>query len=343
MAGHPLPLAPAGNRVLRAWRLSAIGLLAAIPALAVWQGLHPPCLEYGLAAFLGVAVGLVTHLICLVLLRGGTPPFFVRLLTVCAAGLLLVLLTYLFLFFGCTETLPDHFHREILGWEMRPEAREELEGPPRKTVNQLLTEWDSETDRVYTSSSLAVMYALFLLLWVLLFVGLGVAFALVLRIRELMDVIGCYDVEGLRSRVESARCKCAEFGELAGELREHLGWASRHLTREPDRDPGSSLTKTRMALELLLISVYTTEMGKPPRKPQLGDILVDNQFTRKLTPPRIVDLLDEIRLLGNLGPHAGKNPTAKDAVLALDRLCEVIDWFAERTNVPDGKATSEGS
>jgi hypothetical protein len=47
-------------------------------------------------------------------------------------------------------------------------------------------------------------------------------------------------------------------------------------------DAASSLTKSRVVLEKLLIRVYVIEMGQDPRKPLLGDMLAENQFTRRI-------------------------------------------------------------
>ena len=40
-------------------------------------------------------------------------------------------------------------------------------------------------------------------------------------------------------------------------------------------DAASSLTKSRIVMEKILISVYMAEMGKEPKKPLLGDILAE--------------------------------------------------------------------
>jgi hypothetical protein len=93
-------------------------------------------------------------------------------------------------------------------------------------------------------------------------------------------------------------------------------------------DPGSSLTKARIVLERLAIRVYTAEMRGEPKKPLLGDILSDNQFTRKLER-RIVSRMNSIRDMGNLGPH-GERVDPKDAARVLDDLCDVLDWHLQR-------------
>lgn len=107
---------------------------------------------------------------------------------------------------------------------------------------------------------------------------------------------------------------------LGQELR--LAWEYIHP------DPGSSLTKSRLVMEKLLNIVYTLEQGHEPRKPLIGDMLADNQFTRKIER-RILSRMNAVRDLGNLGPH-GERVQPNDAAHALDDLCEVLDWYLRR-------------
>lgn len=93
-------------------------------------------------------------------------------------------------------------------------------------------------------------------------------------------------------------------------------------------DAASSLTKSRMILEKIAIRVYVAEMGTEPRKPLLGEMLADNQFTRKIDR-RIVSRMNSVRDMGNLGPH-GEAVEARDAARVLDDLCEVLDWYMQR-------------
>jgi hypothetical protein len=93
-------------------------------------------------------------------------------------------------------------------------------------------------------------------------------------------------------------------------------------------DAGSSLTKSRIVMEKLLIEVFKREMGTDPRKPLLGEILADNQFTRKLDR-RILSRMNAIRDMGNLGPH-GERVEASDAARVLDDLCVILDWYLQR-------------
>src|SRR5579862_4705371 len=107
---------------------------------------------------------------------------------------------------------------------------------------------------------------------------------------------------------------------FAQSLRAALGYI--------DSDPGSSLTKSRIVMEKLLIEVFTTEMGKDPRKPLLAEMLTDNQFTRKIDR-RILARMNSIRDMGNLGPH-GEPVEPNDAARVLEDLLTVIEWYMQR-------------
>ncbi len=102
-------------------------------------------------------------------------------------------------------------------------------------------------------------------------------------------------------------------------------------------DAASSLTKSRIVLEKLILSVYLSEMKREPRKSLLGDMLADNQFTKKIER-RILTRMNAIRDMGNLGPH-GERVQPSDAARVLEDLCEVLEWYAGRYPV----ATARGS
>jgi hypothetical protein len=93
-------------------------------------------------------------------------------------------------------------------------------------------------------------------------------------------------------------------------------------------DAHSSLTKSRIVLEKLVRRIYTIEMGTEPRRPLLGDMLADNQFTRRIER-RVLARMHAVRDIGNLGPH-GERVEQVDAARALDDLCEVLDWYIVR-------------
>jgi hypothetical protein len=102
-----------------------------------------------------------------------------------------------------------------------------------------------------------------------------------------------------------------------------------------DDDPHSSLTKSRTILEQILLNIYKLEMDQDPKKFEIGAILTDNQFTRKIDR-RIVSRMNAIRDMSNLGVH-GENVSPGDAKIVLDNLCEVLEWYFEnyRTVKPE--------
>jgi hypothetical protein len=124
--------------------------------------------------------------------------------------------------------------------------------------------------------------------------------------------------EGLENRV--GRLEKA-FTDYSGELQ--------HAYEYIRKDVGSSLTKSRIVLEKLVVRIFVQVMGKEPKKPLLADMLSDNQFTRKIDPPRIRRLMDSIRNLANPGPH-GEAAEASDAARVLDALCDVLEWYLQR-------------
>jgi hypothetical protein len=94
-----------------------------------------------------------------------------------------------------------------------------------------------------------------------------------------------------------------------------------------ENDPQSSLTKSRTILEQILLNIYKLEMGQEPKRIELGAILTDNQFSRKIDK-RIISRMNSIRDMCNLGVH-GEKVISKDAKIVLDNLCEVLEWYFE--------------
>jgi len=132
-----------------------------------------------------------------------------------------------------------------------------------------------------------------------------------------------------------------ELGKAFPDLANNL----QHAFNYTQSDPGSSLTKSRMVLEQLLLDVYASEMGKEPKRPLLKDLLTDNQFTRKLDK-RIVCIMDNVRNIANLGAHPGATPRPRDAWRTLDDMCEVLDWhrqhYPRATTPPNGQVQDSG-
>jgi hypothetical protein len=128
--------------------------------------------------------------------------------------------------------------------------------------------------------------------------------------------------------------RVSRLENILADFSEDLQFALRYI--QPDA--ASSLMKSRTILEKLVLRLYVSEMGKEPRKPLLGDMLADNQFTRKFER-RIVSRMNAIRELANLGSH-GERVQAVDAVRVLDDLCEVLEWYLQRD--PSSPASGRG-
>ena len=104
--------------------------------------------------------------------------------------------------------------------------------------------------------------------------------------------------------------------ELASYVKEALGYGS--------SDPQSSLTKSRIVLEKLLLNLYRGRMKKEGRQPMIGEMLSDKGFTGALSG-RIVCRMNAIRDMSNLGPHGGEVEAA-DAFRVMRDLIDVLEW-----------------
>jgi hypothetical protein len=123
---------------------------------------------------------------------------------------------------------------------------------------------------------------------------------------------------------ETLEARIGRLERALAAFAEELRFAYRYICP----DAASSLTKSRLILEKLVVQVYTAEMGRDPKKPLLGEMLADNQFTRRIAR-RILSRMNAIRDMGNLGPH-GESVETSDAVRVLDDLCEVLDWYLHK-------------
>ncbi len=106
-------------------------------------------------------------------------------------------------------------------------------------------------------------------------------------------------------------------------LSEQINFALSYISS----DPHGSLAKTRMVCEKILLDTYRLLMKKEPKKPLLGDMLNDNQFTR-LVERRILSRFNSVRDMANLGVH-GEKVNIEDAKRATDDLIVLIDWYID--------------
>src|SRR5207247_2382183 len=123
------------------------------------------------------------------------------------------------------------------------------------------------------------------------------------------------DLEDRIHRLEEA------FTAFADELHSAVD----HLHTEAE----VSVVKARTVLEGLLVELFVREMGKEPRKCEIGDMLADNQFTRKLDSV-VLNKMTNVKNYGNIAIHvkfanAVQPPPhvhPKDAAKVLDDLCD---------------------
>jgi hypothetical protein len=90
-------------------------------------------------------------------------------------------------------------------------------------------------------------------------------------------------------------------------------------------DPASSLTKSRVVLERILLTLYRGVMKKEPPRPMIGDMLADKAFMGTI-PRRIAARINAIRDMSNLGPH-GEEVDATDAIRVMRDLIDVLEWY----------------
>src|SRR5205823_4667243 len=109
----------------------------------------------------------------------------------------------------------------------------------------------------------------------------------------------------------------ARVADLRSFLRSAVGYLS--------SDPASSLTKSRVILEKVLLALYRGAMKKEPPRPMIGDMLADKAFMANI-PRRIAARMNAIRDMSNLGPH-GEEVDAADAIRVMRDLIDVLEWY----------------
>src|SRR5438874_1187613 len=102
--------------------------------------------------------------------------------------------------------------------------------------------------------------------------------------------------------------RIAALEARVSDLAIYLHSALEYLTS----DPQSSLTKSRVILEKVLLALYRTSLKKEPSRPMIGDMLSDKGFTAAI-PRRMLARMNAVRDMSNLGPH-GEEVDAADAV-----------------------------
>ena len=123
-----------------------------------------------------------------------------------------------------------------------------------------------------------------------------------------------HEQKALAERIAALEARVAELGSF---LHSAIGYLS--------SDPASSLTKSRIILERVLLALYRKTMKKAPPRPMIGDMLVDKGFMANI-PRRIAARMNAIRDMSNLGPH-GEEVDAADAIRVMRDLIDVLEWY----------------
>jgi Domain of unknown function (DUF4145) len=116
----------------------------------------------------------------------------------------------------------------------------------------------------------------------------------------------------LADRIAALEARVAEFGTFLHSAVAYLS-----------SDPASSLTKSRVILEKVLLALYRGAMKKEPSRPMIGDMLADKAFIATI-PRRIAARMNAIRDMSNLGPH-GEDVDVTDAIRVI--LIDVLEWY----------------
>lgn len=122
------------------------------------------------------------------------------------------------------------------------------------------------------------------------------------------------ELKALTDRIAALESRVAELGTFLQSAIEYLS-----------SDPASSLTKSRVTLEKILLALYRGVLKKDPSRPMIGDMLADKAFMAMI-PRRIAARMNAIRDMSNLGPH-GEEVDATDAIRVMRDLIDVLEWY----------------
>jgi Domain of unknown function (DUF4145) len=120
--------------------------------------------------------------------------------------------------------------------------------------------------------------------------------------------------KALADRIAALEARVAELGSF---LHSAVGYLS--------SDPASSLTKSRVVLENVLLALYRKVMKREPPRPMIGDMLADKAFMANI-PRWIAARMNSVRDMSNLGPH-GEEVNATDAIRVMRDLIDVLEWY----------------
>jgi hypothetical protein len=95
-----------------------------------------------------------------------------------------------------------------------------------------------------------------------------------------------------------------------------------------DRDPAASLNASRQTLEYILQYIHSRLDTGISLTSSLND-LIQSRFIRDEVHARVRVRMESVRILGNLGSHAGGECDSQDAARALHDLLFILEWFLQ--------------
>jgi anti-sigma regulatory factor (Ser/Thr protein kinase) len=123
----------------------------------------------------------------------------------------------------------------------------------------------------------------------------------------------------------------SHLGEENLPYREQIGLAIEYSSR----DPASSLTKSRIVLELIVAETFEALVNEKPGTRPLEN-LVNHQGYREVVDRRILERMNSIRSMANMGAHCLGRLRSSDSERVLVDLFEVLQWYLETMKVRQG-------
>jgi hypothetical protein len=166
------------------WRALLAKGAAATPLLGLLASVGPPWPDTKFVA-IGTVLGQLLILVLVYVFVGGWGHLRLTQLVLglvgCTVGMAI---TYLVLFATFTVPAPDHAHRVVVGYELRPEVKALYRDKALPSDRDLLEQGGRKEDQVWTDSSLTVMRLVILLVWITLYAFVTSVFAVVARLRH---------------------------------------------------------------------------------------------------------------------------------------------------------------
>jgi len=162
-------------------------ILIAVALAAICSGFDPPWLDRTVNVIVTLTFTSLIYLVgSRLIFAANRKPSRILSIWLFLTSIVLVSL-YLWIFLAYTCPLPDHWHRDVLGWELTPGAQGALQ--PGETVCDLIEGNERKVEHIFTDSSLLAMRVAFLAVWLLLFTTLTLEVVVVDRIAVHQDAL----------------------------------------------------------------------------------------------------------------------------------------------------------